>query len=162
MKRVSFDGADDDRPGSRSAPTHSALACAADGCTWQGTSGTSGRFFCIAHAGKDAPLWPAITAKTTELQWFAEFIRDVQRMANQPRKGEETWTSFAWSFWADADKSMQPTHVELRNAGLYLYRMLGELRSRALGRPRPQQHVPQADWPQFQAIRHGQQAERAA
>ena len=53
--------------------------------------------------------------------------------------------------WVNTDPSMQPTQGEMRSPGLYLYRMHGELRAMALGKDRPQPHVPQGQWPSFQA-----------
>lgn len=144
--------ADSDRPGSRAAPTpRGALACAATGCPWAGSSGDSGQFLCIAHVGHESSHWEAVTKRTIELEWFATFIADVQRMANFPRKGEPPWIAYAAQFWANTDPTMQPGQAECSSAGLYLYRMHGELRAMALGKDRPQPHVPQAHWPSFQA-----------
>lgn len=143
---------DDDRPGARPAPAPSrALSCAAPGCPWVGSSGESGRFLCIAHAGHEASQWSAITARTADLEWFATFIADVQRMVNFPRKGEPPWMAYAAQFWVNSDPTMGPGQDELRTPGLYLYRLHGELRAMALGKDRPQPHVPQAHWPSFQA-----------
>lgn len=141
----------EDRPGARPAPrSSSGPSCAAPGCPWAGTSGESGRFLCIAHSGHEASQWSAITTRTTDLEWFATFIADVQRMVNFPRKGEPPWMAYAAQFWVNTDSTMQPAGDELRVPGLYLYRLHGELRAMALGTDRPQPHVPQAQWPSFQ------------
>lgn len=140
----------DDRPGARPAPeVHVALSCEAPGCGWRGSAGSNGRFACIAHLGQEPQDWSAITNRTADLFWFARFIGDVQRMSNFPRKGEETWLSYAHSFWEKSDPSMQPTEPERRDPALYLYRMFDELRAMALGKERPAAHVPQGlqrDW----------------
>lgn len=154
MKRVTFD---DSQPiGARPAPApRSALACAADGCNWTGTAGSGGRFFCIGHQGPqganpvDAVHWPAITAKTAELQWFADFIGDVQRMVNAPQKGEQPWQAYAAQFWAMSDETMCPTQREVRSPSLYLYRMLGSLRAMVHGKSMPAPHVPLSQSPAF-------------
>jgi hypothetical protein len=142
----------EDTPGARPAPKPpGALSCAAPGCPWAGSAGEAGRFLCIAHQGHEGNQWSAITTRTNELEWFATFIADVQRMANFPRKGEPSWIAYAAQFWVNNDPTMQPGQDEMRSPGLYLYRMHGELRAMALGKDRPQPHVPQGDWPSFQA-----------
>lgn len=142
----------EDTPGARPAPKPpNALTCAAPGCPWAGSSGESGRFLCIAHSGHEGSQWGAVTRRTNELEWFATFIADVQRMVNFPRKGEPPWMAYAAQFWVNTDPTMQPEPAELRSPGLYLYRLFGELRAMALGKDRPQPHVPQGDWPSFQA-----------
>jgi hypothetical protein len=142
----------DDTPGARPAPKHrGALACSAPGCPWAGSAGETGRFLCIAHQGHEANQWDGVTRRTIEMEWFATFIADVQRMVNFPRKGEPSWIAYAAQFWVNTDPTMQPVQAEMRSPGLYLYRMLGELRAMALGKDRPQPHVPQGDWPSFQA-----------
>lgn len=143
---------DSDRPGGRAAPpSRGALSCAAPGCSWAGSSGESGRFLCIAHSGHEGSDWDRITKRTIELEWFATFIADVQRMANFPRKGEPSWIAYAAQFWVNTDPTMQSGQDEMHSPGLYLYRMHGELRAMALGKDRPQPHVPQGQWPSFQA-----------
>jgi hypothetical protein len=137
---------DNDRSGG-----HGALCCAAPGCPWAGSSGEAGRFLCIAHAGHEGNQWAGVTQRTVELEWFATFIADVQRMVNFPRKGEPSWIAYAAQFWVNTDPTMQPQTAELRSPGLYLYRLHGELRAMALGKDRPQPHVPQGDWPAFRA-----------
>lgn len=145
MKRAAFDP--EERPGARPAPeVRVALACGAAGCPWVGSSGANGHFYCLAHYGQEVREHPAITARTVELRWFAQFIADVQRMHTFPRKGEEPWVAYASTFWAESDPSMQPTDVERRNPRLYVYRMFGELRAMALGKPRPAVHVAQRFW----------------
>lgn len=147
-----------DTPGASPAPKPpGALSCAAPGCPWAGSAGEAGRFLCIAHQGHEGNQWSAITARTNELEWFATFIADVQRMANFPRKGEPSWIAYAAQFWVNADPTMQPGQDEMRSPGLYLYRMHGELRAMALGKDRPQPHVPQGQWPSF----HAQQPQAA-
>lgn len=142
----------EDTPGARPAPKPpGALSCAAPGCPWAGSAGEAGRFLCIAHQGHEGNQWSAITTRTNELEWFATFIADVQRMANFPRKGEPSWIAYAAQFWVNTDPTMQPGQDEMRSPGLYLYRMHGELRAMALGKDRPQPHVPQGQWPSFQA-----------
>ena len=141
------------RPGGRAAPSaaapRAALLCAAPGCPWAGSAGETGRFLCIAHWGHEGAQWASITDRTTELEWFATFITDVQRMHNFPRKGEQPWQAYAAQFWANTDPTMQPTPDEIRRPGVYLYRLFGELRAMALGKDRPQPHVPQDRWPTF-------------
>lgn len=143
----------EDTPGARPAPKPpGALSCAAPGCPWAGSSGESGRWFlCIAHSGHEGNQWGPVTKRTNELEWFATFIADVQRMVNFPRKGEPPWEAYAAQFWVNTDPTMQPGPAELRSPGLYLYRLFGELRAMALDKDRPQPHVPQGDWPSFQA-----------
>lgn len=137
---------DTDRSGGRGA-----LCCAAPGCPWPGSSGESGRFLCIAHAGHEGSDWDRVTKRTIELEWFATFIADMQRMVNFPRKGETPWIAYAAQFWVNTDPTMQPGPAECRSPGLYLYRLHGELRAMALGKDRPQPHMPQVLWPSFQA-----------
>lgn len=142
----------EDTPGARPAPKPpGALSCAAPGCPWAGSAGESGRFLCIAHSGHEGSQWGPVTKRTNELEWFATFIADVQRMVNFPRKGEPPWMAYAAQFWVNTDPTLQPGPAELRSPGLYLYRLFGELRAMALGKDRPQPHVPQGDWPSFQA-----------
>ena len=106
---------------------------------------------CIAHWGHEPARWSSVTARTIELEWFATFIHDVQRMANFPRKGEQPWHAYAAQFWVNTDPTMGPQPEEMRRgAPVYLYRLLGELRAMALGKDRPGLHQPQADWPSFQ------------
>lgn len=105
---------------------------------------------CIAHSGHEGAQWAAITQRTIDLEWFATFIADVQRMVNFPRKGEPPWMAYAAQFWANTDPTMQPGQSEQRSPGLHLYRLFGELRAMALGKDRPQPHVPQGHWPSFQ------------
>lgn len=132
------------RPGARPAPAStSALACAAPGCPWVGSSGDAGRFLCIAHVGQESNQWDAVTRSAVELEWFAAFIGDIQRMVNFPRKGEPGWISYAAQFWATTDPTMPPTPAECKAPELYLYRLFGELRAMTLGKDRPAQHVPQ-------------------
>lgn len=141
MKRVTFD---EDQPiGARPAAfARSPLLCAADGCGWIGTAGDPGRFLCIAHHGLDVGRWPVVTAKTAELQWFADFIGEVQRMGSATRKDDQAWQGYAAQFWALSDATMAPTAREARQPGLYVYRMLGSLRAMAHSKPMPPPHVP--------------------
>lgn len=150
MKRELFDV--NEAIGARPAPpARSPMACYADGCSWLGTAGSGGRFFCIAHQGPqggepvDAVQWPAITAKTAELQWFADFIADVQRMANRTKPGAQSWQDYATQFWAMSDATMGPTAFEAQRPVVYVYRMLGELRAMAQDKPRPGPYVPQSE-----------------
>lgn len=142
--------ADDNRAGGRAAADgHNPLKCEVPGCPWNGSAGHNGRFSCIAHLGAETRDLPAITARTVELQWFAMFITDVQRMHTWPRKGDIAWISYADEFWKDNDLTMRPNMAERRQCVLYVNRMLAELRAMALGKERPQPHVPQGRWPEF-------------
>lgn len=150
MKRMTFDGSEQKQQPAyeQKAP----LACAAEGCKWIATSGDGGRFACIAHAKGDPDSWRAITDKTRELQWFADFIGDVQKLINQTGRGA-SWVELANKFWESQDDRMLPKITEIASPGLYLYRMLGELRAMALGEKRPPPHVPQGRTPEWAARR---------
>lgn len=152
MKRATFNA--DEPIGARSAePVRPVVLCHASPCGWRGTLGDSGRFFCFAHFGKEAVEWGAITERTSELQWWADFIAEVQRMVNRPRQNEQTWHAYARQFWEIADPDSGPTAEEIHAPTLYLLRMLGELRARVRGKDKPGPHVPQAAWAEFQGTR---------
>lgn len=155
MKRVNFkpadrDDQDDNTPVTRpAAEQFNPLKCDAPGCQWTGTAGHNGRFSCIAHLGAEMKDLQAITKRTLELQWFAVFITDIQRMHTYPRKNEAGWIAYADEFWVNSNRTMQPTMPERRSPVLYVNRMLAELRAMALGKERPKPHLPQSQWPEF-------------
>lgn len=141
----------DDRPGARPAPpVKVAGVCEAPGCTWAGSSGDNGHFMCIAHVGQEVRDLSRISERTHDLRWFAEYISDIQRMHNFPRKGEQGWLAYAAQYWDERDPSMQPQDCERRRPAVYINRMFAELRAMALGKERPRLHVPQAELPDFQ------------
>lgn len=127
----------------------SPLLCAASPCRWIGTVGITGRFFCIAHDGAEARNWTAIANRTEELTWWAQFIADVQRMIQRPEPGEQAWHGYAATFWELSRPEMAPTQLERQKPGLYVLRMLGELRAETTGKARPAPFVPQCEWPEF-------------
>lgn len=158
MKRATFNDAEP--IGARAGePARPLSLCHASPCGWRGTLGEGGRFFCFAHYGKEAVEWSAITSKTADLQWWADFIADVQRMINRPRDGDQPWHAYAAQFWAIADADCAPTAEERRSPTLYVLRMLGELRARVRGKDKPPPHVPQAAWDEFQGDRQSRPTE---
>jgi hypothetical protein len=143
MRRATFD---ETRPmgGQDIANQRPALTCHADGCSWLGSSGGDGHFFCVAHAASpDSALWPAITHRTGDLKWLADAIALFQQQINSQVPNAD-WVAVAADFWSGSDyPELAPTEKEKTYTGLYIYRLLGEARAMAAGTPRPPKHVPQ-------------------
>lgn len=153
MKRMSFDGREQSVPASYAKP---ALACTADGCRWVASAGFDGRMFCLAHIGEAEPKqWPHITAKTNDLQWFADFIAEVQRAVNS-QVANVRWLEFVDAFWQGTDyPELAPIERERKSPTEYLYRMLGEAQAMATSKARPKAFLPygqSAEWKKSQRL----------
>lgn len=154
MKRVTFNPKES---GQQQAASYEKppLSCGADGCAWKGSaSGDGVKFFCIGHHGVEDPRdWPAITRRTADLQWLADFIAEIQRAINMPRPGAPAWQKAADDFFAGSEwPYLAPQDRERSHGGLYVYRLLGEARAMAQGKARPKAIVPHRLHPDWQRL----------
>lgn len=152
MKRVSFNPREVSGAVAVVQNERGPLQCVADGCRWKASASIGGApFACIGHQGiEDARDWPAITRRTAEFQWLADFIAEIQRGINFPKPGAPAWQKVAAEFFAGSDWPwLAPDERERKAPDLYVYRLLGEARALVQGRDRPKPFVPHReseDW----------------